>query len=229
MSYRISILTFIAILAFAGTALAESIGTVVSTIDADSYTYVEIDIDGHPVWFAAPALELKTGEKVVAPAGMAMKDFHSKTLDRTFDVVYFVDAIHLADAVEETAALPAGHPPIQTGAATSTSGVDFSTIDKPEGGKTVAEVYQESDALAGNPVIVRGKVVKVANGIMGKNWIHLQDGTGEAGTGDLTVTTLDSVNVGDTVTATGVLATNLDFGSGYKYPVLLQDAAVNAE
>ena len=229
MSYRLSILTFMALLAVAGTAAAESTGTVVSTIDADSYTYVEIDIDGHSVWFAAPALELKPGEKVIAPAGMAMKDFHSKTLDRTFDVVYFVDAIPLADAVEETAALPAGHPPIQAGAAPFSSGFDFSTIDKPEGGKTVAEIYRESDALAGAPVVVRGKVVKVANGIMGKNWFHLQDGTGEVGTDDLTVTTLDSVNVGDTVTAAGVLATNLDFGSGYKYPVLLQDAAVKVE
>lgn len=229
MSYRLSILTFLAILAVAGTAIAETTGTVVSTIDADSYTYVEIDIDGQSVWFAAPALELKAGEKVVAPAGMAMKDFHSKTLDRTFDVVYFVDAIPRADASEKEVVLPAGHPPIQTVAATSPTGVGFSTIDTPEGGKTVAEIYQESDALAGNPVIVRGKVVKVANGIMGKNWFHLQDGTGEAGTDDLTVTTQDSVNVGDTVTATGVLATNLDFGSGYQYAVLLQDAAVKVE
>jgi hypothetical protein len=229
MSYRLSILTFIAILAFAGTGAAESTGTVVSTIDADSYTYVEIDIDGHSVWFAAPALELNTGEKVIAPAGMAMKDFHSKTLDRTFDVVYFVDAIPLADASEKSAALPAGHPPIQAGEAPSPTSFDFSTIEKPEGGKTVAEVYQESEALAESPVVVRGKVVKVANGIMGKNWIHLQDGTGKAGTDDLTVTTLDTVKAGDTVTAAGVLATNLDFGSGYKYAVLLQDAAVQAE
>lgn len=229
MFYCRSILAFIAMLAVAGTAAAVRTGTVVSTIAADSYSYVEIDIDGNRVWFAAPALELKPGEQVVAPAGMAMKDFHSETLDRTFEVVYFVDAIPLADAAGQGTALPAGHPPIQAGAATSPTGVDFSTIDKPDGGKTVAEIYQESETLAGNPVIVRGKVVKVTNGIMGKNWIHLQDGTGEAGSNDLTVTTTNQIEVGQTVTASGILATDLDFGYGYKYAVLLQDAAVESK
>ena len=226
---------FILILATAliltGVEAAEKTGTVVSTLDAGIYTYVELDIGGEKVWYAVPAVELKAGEKVTVPAGMAMKGFTSETLNRTFDLVYFADGLAPADETAGTAILPAGHPPIHSanGPASSVTTLDFSNIGNPEGGKTVAEIYQESEVLAGNPVIVRGKVVKVANGIMGKNWIHLKDGTGEAGTDDLTVTTLDSVNVGDTVTVAGVLATNLDFGSGYKYTVLLQDAAVKAE
>ena len=67
--------------------------------------------------------------------------------------------------------------------------------------------------------------MKVTNHIMGKNWIHLRDGTGDAASNDLTLTTTNTVKLGATITATGVLATNLDFGHGYQYAILLQDAA----
>lgn len=223
---RKTLLLAISLVALGGSASAAKIGTVVSTVDASGYTYAEIDVDGKPMWYAAPALKLKAGDRVVAPGGMPMKDFHSETLNRTFEVVYFVESIPLAGTTEKAAILPAGHPPIQSTAcpASAPAPVDFSDIEKPEGGLSVEEVYLESTALAGKPVMVRGKAIKVTNGIMGKNWIHLQDGTGQANSNDLTVTTTNVVSVGATITARGTLATNLDFGYGYTYSVLLQDA-----
>ncbi|MCF7817237.1 MAG: hypothetical protein K9M54_05085 [Kiritimatiellales bacterium] len=228
---NLSILILVATLTLAATAepKAGSIGSVVATENAESYTYVQLDIAGEKIWFAAPALDLKPGDQVVVPAGMPMKDFHSKTLDRTFDVVYFVDAIPLATAPEATTTLPPGHPPIQAATACpapAPAPLDFSGIEKPEGGKTVAEIHQESAALSGKQIVVRGKAVKVSNSIMGKNWIHLRDGTGDANSNDLTVTTTNSVELGATITASGILATDRDFGSGYKYAVLLEDAAI---
>ncbi len=219
------ILIMAAALTLAGNAAAEKVGTVVFTMDAGVYTYVELDISGKPVWFAAPATELKPDEKVVVPAGMAMKDFHSETLNRTFDVVYFVDGLPLADASAATGTLPAGHPPVKSGA----PDFGFTDIEKPDGGKAVAEVYQESATLAGKQVVVRGIAVKVTNSIMEKNWVHLQDGTGEARAYDLTITTTDTVEVGTTVTARGILTTDRDFGYGYKYDVLLEDAVLTSE
>lgn len=226
-----SLLLSICLLASVASASAEKTGTVISTIKAGGYTYVEINIDGKPTWYAATTLTLKAGDQVVAPAGMPMKNFHSETLDRTFELVYFVDSIPLANTTGNAAALPAGHPPIQADAcpASAPAPADFSKIEKPEGGKTVSEIYQESAALSGKPVMVRGKAVKVSNGIMGKNWIHLQDGTGEADSNDLTITTTNTVAPGSIVTASGILATDLDFGFGYKYSVLLQDASVKTE
>ncbi|MDF7798476.1 hypothetical protein P4C99_03330 [Pontiellaceae bacterium B1224] len=214
-----------------GAASAAKTGTVVSTIDAGSYTYVEINIEGKPTWYAATKLNLNKGDQVVAPDGMPMKNFRSETLDRTFDLVYFVDTIPLAGAANNAGALPAGHPPIQTTAcpASTPAPAEIASIEKPEGGKTVAEIYQDSAALAGKPVVVRGKAVKVTNGIMGKNWVHLQDGTGDADSNDLTVTTTDTVTPNTIITVRGILATDLDFGSGYTYSVLLQDAAVETE
>jgi hypothetical protein len=219
------------LLVFVASAPAQSqgrSGTVAATMDAEGYTYVQIDIAGEKIWFAAPAIELKIGDRVVAPAGMPMKDFHSKTLDRTFDMIYFVDAITLAGEPENQAVLPAGHPSIQSATcpAPTPACFDFSGIEMPEGAKTVADIHQDAATLAGQAVVVRGIAVKVSNGIMGKNWIHLQDGTGDIGSNDLTVTTTNTVEVGAAITASGTLATNLDFGYSYKYAVLLEDAAV---
>jgi hypothetical protein len=91
-------------------------------------------------------------------------------------------------------------------------------------------VFAEKDALVGKPVTVRGKVVKANSGIMGKNWIHVRDGSGSDGTNDLTVTTTTAQpNVGDTVLVTGPVSLNKDFGMGYQYDVIVEDAQVTVE
>jgi len=108
--------------------------------------------------------------------------------------------------------------------------VDLTGIAKAEGGKTVAEVFAEKDALAGQPVTFRGKVVKTNPDIMGKNWLHVRDGSGAEGTNDLTITTAGTLpNVGDTVVVTGNVSLNKDFGMGYAYDVLIEDAQVTVE
>ena len=93
---------------------------------------------------------------------------------------------------------------------------------------TIAEIWAGKSRLADSTVTVRGQVVKFNGGILGTNWIHLQDGSGDpaAGTHDITVTTPANVAVGDVVTATGTLALDQDFGAGYTYPALIKDAAV---
>ena len=94
--------------------------------------------------------------------------------------------------------------------------------------KSIADIYQEKAALAGQPVKLQGKVVKVNNNIMNRNFLHLQDGSGDPalGTNDLTITSDDTAAMGDTVTVTGTLAVDTDFGSGYKYPLLLEKATI---
>lgn len=92
--------------------------------------------------------------------------------------------------------------------------------------KTVEALYQEKAQLKGQQVKLQGKVVKANNQIMGKNWIHLQDGTGAKGTNDITVTTQDSAQVGDEVTVVGTVGVDVDFGSGYMYPLIVEKATV---
>jgi len=137
-----------------------------------------------------------------------------------------------ADAAKATeapaAAAPAAEPHPMP--ATAPTDVDLTGIEKAAGGKTIAEIYLEKDALAGTKIDVRGKVVKVNPDIMGKNWLHLRDGSGEDGNADLTVTTAAALpQVGDTVVASGTLAVGQDFGMGYQYDVILEDAELKAE
>ena len=93
---------------------------------------------------------------------------------------------------------------------------------------TVSETYEKAGKLDKKTVVVRGKVVKVSKGIMGKNWVHLRDGSGDAGKGtnNLVVTTQDDPKVGDVVTAKGTLYKDKDFGAGYKYKVIVEEATV---
>ena len=106
---------------------------------------------------------------------------------------------------------------------------DFSGLERPEGGKTVAEIFAERTALSGKAVTIRGIIVKYTPNIMGKNWLHVRDGTGAAGTDDLTVTTAAKLKAGDRVVIKGKLAVNKDFGAGYKYEVIVEEATVQVE
>ena len=92
--------------------------------------------------------------------------------------------------------------------------------------KTIAAVYKEKAALSGKAVTVQGKVVKVNNGIMGRNFLHIQDGSGDKDSNDLTVTSKQTANIGDQITVTGNVVLNKDFGAGYAYPLLMEEATI---
>lgn len=123
-------------------------------------------------------------------------------------------------------AMPANHPQ-----ARPTGEVDLAGIAKAEGGKSIVELYTEKDTLANQKVVVRGKVVKTNAGIMNKDWVHVRDGSGQDGSNDLTVTMTAQPlpNVGDTVLVTGTVVLDKDFGMGYQYPVMIENAEVKIE
>lgn len=206
-------------------------GKVVETMNSGGYTYVQVDTGTEKFWAAAPEFKVKVGDPVVVPEGMAMQNYHSKTLNRDFDLVYFVNNIVVggADAVATGSKMPEDHPVANERTKADASDISFKGIKKAEGGQTVADVFTNKKDLVGKEVTIRGKVVKFSPEIMGKNWIHLEDGTGKPGTNDLTVTTNVAAKVGDTVLVTGKVTADKDFGYGYKYDVILEDAKVVVE
>ena len=204
-------------------------GEVLETMDAGGYTYVRIKGAGagEDVWAAGPETPVKVGETVSVPAGMKMETFRSDTLDRDFDAVYFVTEIRTG-STPAPGGMPAGHPQVNAGGDLP-EGIDLSGIEVPDGGRTIASVFADKSSLGGQEVVVRGMVVKFTPGVMGKNWIHLRDGTGGEGTNDLTVTTNATAAIGDLVTARGRVTLDKDFGFGYAYDVLVEDARVTVE
>jgi hypothetical protein len=222
--------------AAAAPASASVKGEVLEVLDAGGFTYMRLKTRDGEVWASVAKSPVKVGANVTIENVMAMKDFKSKTLNRTFPVL-LMGNLPGAKAAAPQAGGDAANPHAggdvlnpHTGMAKTT--VDTANIKVPKAtganAKTVAEVVTKGAELKDKPVLVRGKIVKYNAGIMDKNWVHLRDGTGSDadGSNDVLVTTKDTAKAGDIVTAKGVVRTDKDFGSGYSYKVLIEDATL---
>jgi hypothetical protein len=206
-------------------------GKVIETMNASEYTYIQVNSGTNKVWIAAPRFAVKVGDTAAITSGMPMPKYHSKALNRDFDVVYFASGVIVNGAQpgggESASELPKDHPPINAGSAKPK--LDLAGIKKVDGGRTVQEICTDRTKLAGQQVKVRGRVVKYNPGIMGKNWLHIRDGSGTDGSNDMLVTTSTDVKLGDLVLVTGAVAIDKDFGANYKYAVMIEDAKVAVE
>ena len=172
-------------------------------IVSGGYSYINIDEKDEKFWIAVAGGEFKKGDKVTFIEEMWMPNFKSKTLDKTFDKILFASVVNSAPA--------------------SVSSPKMESIAKVKDGYTVAELFSKKDTLKDKTVKIRGKVVKVSENIMGKSWIHIQDGTGDVKTKDIIFTSkTDIAKIGDIVVATGKLVTDQDLGYGYFYPILVE-------
>jgi len=203
-------------------------GKVLERIDASPYCYLRIQTSRGEVWAAVPEAKIEKGTEVTVVNPMLMANFESKTLKRTFAEVYFGSLAPAGGtAAPAPAAPPAGAAPMGT---PPPAPMEVGKLDKATGAdaRTVAEIWSQKASLKGKTVTIHGKVVKYNPGVMGKNWMHLQDGSGEAGKGthDITVTSQDSVAKGDIVTIKGVVRLDKDFGAGYTYAIIVEDAKV---
>ncbi|PKL82240.1 MAG: hypothetical protein CVV24_11130 [Ignavibacteriae bacterium HGW-Ignavibacteriae-3] len=186
-------------------------------LQVNSYTYIRVKDGDKEYWVAGPAMDVKKGETLYFVKSMEMKNFESKELKRTFESLFFVDNISKippADAQDGLTATP--QKPTLEKANVS--------VEPAAGGITISQLFSNLNSYANKTVLLKGKVVKINNGIMGKNWAHIQDGTSSGGDFDLTVTTNDALSVGDVLTFEGKISLNKDFGYGYSYKVLMEDA-----
>ncbi|TRZ70038.1 MAG: DNA-binding protein [Bacteroidetes bacterium] len=193
-------------------------------IQGNNYTYVRVSADGKDYWIAIEKAEVKEGETYYWSLGAEMNEFTSKELKRTFRSIFFVQ--DFTDKPITTTPAPKQIPLTSMAGKQQAPEYPGIVVPKAPGGITIAEFYAGKNSIAGKTVKICGKVVKFSAGIMKKNWVHIQDGTKDAGKFDLTVTTQDSVKVGDVVIFEGVAAFNKDVGAGYFYEILLEDAKV---
>ena len=206
-------------------------GKVLERIDASPYCYLRLQTARGEVWAAVPEAKIEKGTEVTVVNPMLMSNFESKTLNRTFAEVFFGNLAPAGGAMAAQGAAPSATP--ATAAASphnQAAPVEVGKIEKATGpdALTVAEVWAKKGSLKEKTVTIRGKVVKYNPSVMGKNWLHLQDGSGDAGKGthDITVTSLDAAAKGDVVTVKGMVRLNKDFGAGYTYAVIVEDAKV---
>jgi DNA/RNA endonuclease YhcR with UshA esterase domain len=220
-------------------------GKVVQKLDANIYTYIQLDDGtGNETWAAVPKTQLEIGELIALKGGMVMRNFYSKTLNRTFDSIIFATGVVRAagdkNARMQTAtmagsdvnrsgiAAPGTTPQTRGGHATApltNLKVEKSTA---QNGYTVGELFEKAASLNKQKVTVKGQVVKVNPDIMGRNWLHIQDGTGDVAknTHDLVVTSADIAEKGAIISIEGTVAVDKDFGFGYRYNVIVEDAVL---
>jgi len=189
---------------------------VKETVDGGSYAYLNVEENGKTYWMAISNMPVTVGETYYYDNGMVMKDFESKQLNKTFDEIVFANTIRTTEAAVEV-------KQEDPHASSTPMPVSDVKIEKPKNGTSLSELFSGKKTFSGKSIIVKGKVVKVNNGIMDKNWVHIVDGTQFENTNDLTITTAETVNIGDIVTFKGVIVLDKDFGQGYKYDVLLEE------
>ena len=199
-----------------GTSGEEHKVVVAEVLNTDKYSYLRVKENGAEKWLAITKREVKIGGNYVYTGGLMKKNFASKEFNRVFETVYLV-----GDFREEGAAggmTQGGIPPATE------------ALEPPGNLKPAPGAIKISDLVAnirkydGKVVKVTGKCVKVNPMIMGRNWLHIQDGSGK--NLDLTVTTTEQVPLGAIITLEGTIAVDKDFGAGYRYEYIMEGAVV---
>ncbi len=170
---------------------------------------------------------MSKGDDIEYSGGVEMRDFYSKTLDRTFASVFFIQNVKLAnsnvEAMHATSMEGHGTNKIEIPKPASVEALAPGEITPLTDGKTIANIFVELTQLSEQTISLRARVIKVSENVVGKNWITLQDGTGTEPGNKLLATSLELVSPGELVIATGIVRTDIDIGSGYKYKVLLEE------
>ena len=190
--------------------------SVIEKIDAGGYIYLKVLEKENEYWMAIPGRNIELGATYYYDGGMEMRNFESKNLKRTFDAVIFAEGVRDKNKGGETTV----KRNVDKG------GTNVVDVDKAPNGIRIATLFENPKEYRNKQVIIKGQVVKVNNGIMGVNFVHLQDGTKGNGAYDVTLTSNDNFKVGDVVTIKGTVVLNKDFGAGYVYDVLVEKAVI---
>ena len=193
---------------------------VVEVIQATSYTYLKVDENDKEYWMAINKTEtIKEDDVIYYNVALEMKNFKSEDLDRTFETILFVEKI--SDKPITSPHGMSAQPSMQKKPLEKDPSI---SIEPVTGGISIAELYTNGPSYSGKLIKIKGQVTKVNSAIMGKNWVHLQDGSEYNGQFDLTITTQENVSVGDIVVFEGMISLNKDFGFGYAYDILMEEA-----
>lgn len=196
---------------------------VEEVIQTNSYTYFKALEDSEERWIAVSKTDAHPGDVYYYQKALQMNDFNSKELNRTFDVIYFVNQISKVPFSSVNPNNPSAAMSGHSGRAPAELKPNLS-IKKKTNEITIAQIFATPSAFSNKQIEIRGIVVKVNKDIMQKNWIHIQDGTSHNNHFDLTITSRDLPAVNEEVTFKGTIALDRDFGSGYFYEVIMENA-----
>lgn len=202
---------------FSDTESQEHQVKVEEVLNTEKYTFLNVIEDEDLFWIAIPRKEVEVGGTYYYKGGLLKKHFHSKEFDKVFETIYLVSDVIPVNA-DGTFVVEA---PDQSTQQEVTQSIE---VKPAKGAITLSELFSNPSKYQGKTVKITGKCVKVNPMIMDRNWVHIHDSSGDDH--DLTVTTSENIILGTVVSLEGVIALNKDFGAGYRYDIILEDAAV---
>lgn len=191
---------------------------VEEVIQTSNYTYLKVSENSKEYWMAVGRQEAAKDEVYYYDQALEMNNFNSKELSRTFESIYFVQGLSKQPIAKVAEPTPANKPvqPVLS----MKEGISVA----PENGVSIAKLFASRNDFSGKKIKMKGQVVKINEEVMGKNWVHIQDGTKDGDNFDLTITTLEKAAIGEVVTFEGTITLKKDFGYGYFYEVIMEDA-----
>jgi len=139
-------------------------------------------------------------------------NFESKEYNRIFDEIYLVSNMVQVNHGNSSA------PPVKSPSATTREKIEM------KGSLKIADLVANPEKYSGKTIQISGECVKINPNIMGRNWVHLKDGSKDDY--DLVITSDILIPEGHIVTMTGTVALNKDFGAGYRYDIILERGKV---
>ncbi|MBL4745079.1 MAG: hypothetical protein JKY08_01800 [Flavobacteriaceae bacterium] len=200
---------------------------VKEVLQTSSYSYLLVNENNTDFWIATSSTSTKIGSEIYYNNATKMVNFNSKELNRVFETLYLVDAI--SDKPITNSPVKQAENPHEIKKTTKKGGTKLKQdvqIEAIDGGITIATLYKNKATLAGKKILIKGKVIKVNNNIIDRNWIHIQDGTQFETTYSLTLTSKEVVTVGDIVTFEGIVTLDKNFGGGYSYDLIIEETVV---
>ena len=193
---------------------------VKEVIQASKYVYLLVEEKGKEFWIATMKREVGVGETYFYQDGLLKKNFESKEHNRVFEEIYLVSNLVTANHGADVELLDPDDVPSQT----LQNNAVVEKIELEDGMTSIADLIKNAEKLEGQTIQIKGKCVKINPDIMGKNWVHLKDGTKDDF--DLVITTDEIIYEGQIVTIEALVVRNKDFGAGYKYDLILEEGVV---
>lgn len=189
-----------------------------------SYTYLRVIENDKEKWLAVPTIDAAMGDMLFYKGGTEMPNFRSKELDKIFSSVLFLEKATKNREDLKVRTFQLSGSDLHQGDAKKKVEKLTSIIAPAEGGISIAKLLENKNLYDGKMVRIKGQVIKFNTKIMGKNWLHLQDGTAFNGEFDITFTTNAVAKLGDVIVLEGTVSLDKDFGHGYFYDLIIQNA-----
>ena len=185
------------------------------------YIYARVKEGEQLYWIATQKQDLEIGTPYLYNESLLKTQFESKEFDRVFDTIFLV-----------TTLVPKDHGIIEGtfhGSQNSTKKITVikDAIAKQDSAAKFMGVVRISDLVIdpgkyeGNEVVISGECIKINANILDRNWLHMKDGSKDDY--DLVITSEEQVPKDTKISVRGIVRVNADFGSGYSYPILIEN------